>query len=70
VIVMRAGRIILDDAPATAFSEASWETLRSTYLEPPPAAVAGARLGLGTTPTDASLVASLAAGPGRRPGAG
>jgi energy-coupling factor transport system ATP-binding protein len=70
VIVMRAGRIILDGTPATVFSEASWETLRSTYLEPPAAAVAGSRLGLGATPTDASLVASLAAGTGRRPSAG
>jgi hypothetical protein len=33
-----------------------------TYLEPPLAARVGARLGLGGTPTEKTLVAALAAG--------
>jgi energy-coupling factor transport system ATP-binding protein len=61
VIVMRAGRVILDGPPATAFAEEAWEALGSTYLEPPLAARVGARLGLGATPTDASLIEALAA---------
>lgn len=63
VVVMRAGRVALDGPPAAVFAEDAWETLRSTYLEPPLAAMAGARLGLGPTPTDASLIAALAARP-------
>ena len=59
VIVMRAGRIVLDGTPAEAFADAAWPTLASTYLEPPLAARVGARLGLGTTPTEASLVGAL-----------
>jgi len=61
VVVMREGRIILDGTPATVFGRDSWETLRSTYLEPPLAATVGDRLGLGSTPTDAILIAALAA---------
>ncbi|HEX7225218.1 MAG TPA: ABC transporter ATP-binding protein [Candidatus Limnocylindria bacterium] len=61
VIVMRAGRVILDGPPATAFAEEAWEALGSTYLEPPLAARVGARLGLGATPTDAALIEALAA---------
>ena len=61
VIVLRAGRVILDGTPAAVFGRRSWEALRSTYLEPPLAAVVGDRLGLGSTPTDASLVEALAA---------
>jgi energy-coupling factor transport system ATP-binding protein len=56
VVVMRAGRIILDGAPADVFAEPSWAALASTYLEPPLAARVGARLGLGSTPTEADLV--------------
>jgi energy-coupling factor transport system ATP-binding protein len=59
VIVMRAGRVILDGAPADVFAPEAWPALRSTYLEPPLAAVIGERLGLGTTPTDAALIAAL-----------
>ena len=40
----------------TVFDETAWPTLASTYLEPPLAARVGARLGLGSTPTEASLV--------------
>jgi energy-coupling factor transport system ATP-binding protein len=60
VIVMRAGRVILDGAPAGVFAEDAWEALRSTYLEPPLSALVGARLGLGSTPTDESLIGALA----------
>ena len=38
VIVMRAGRIVLDGPPARVFARGRWEALRSTYLEPPLAA--------------------------------
>lgn len=61
VVVMGAGRILLDGSPADVFGEPAWPTLASTYLEPPLAARVGARLGLGTTPTEASLVEALAA---------
>src|SRR5918992_998411 len=60
VVVMRAGRIILDGGPAEVFAPDSREALASTYLEPPYAAIVGDRLGLGSTPTEASLVAGLA----------
>jgi energy-coupling factor transport system ATP-binding protein len=60
VVVMRAGRIVLDGSPAEVFAEPNWETLASTYLEPPLAARVGARLGLGSTPTEATLVDALA----------
>jgi energy-coupling factor transport system ATP-binding protein len=60
VVVMRAGRIVLDGAPQTVFAEEAWPTLASTFLEPPLAARVGARLGLGATPTEASLVSALA----------
>jgi energy-coupling factor transport system ATP-binding protein len=60
VIVMRDGRIVLDGTPADVFAEAAWPTLASTFLEPPLAARVGARLGLGSTPTDAALVTALA----------
>jgi energy-coupling factor transport system ATP-binding protein len=61
VVVMRAGRIILDGSPGEVFAAGAWEALRSTYLEPPLAAVIGDRLGVGATPTDASLIAALSA---------
>ena len=61
VIVMRAGGIILDGTPAEVFAEAAWPALASTYVEPPLAARVGAKAGVGATPTEAALVASLAA---------
>jgi energy-coupling factor transport system ATP-binding protein len=61
VVVMRAGRVVVDGAPEVVFGEAAWPDLRSAHLEPPRAAVAGARLGLGSTPTDVALVAALVA---------
>ncbi len=64
VVVLRAGKVLLDGPPASVFSEPSWEALRSTYLEPPLAAELGARMGFGATPTDRSLLAAIAQGPG------
>jgi energy-coupling factor transport system ATP-binding protein len=61
VVVMRAGRVVLDGTPAEVFAEPAWPVLAATYLEPPLAARVGARLGLGATPTEASLVEALAA---------
>jgi energy-coupling factor transport system ATP-binding protein len=61
IVVMGGGRVLLDGTPADVFGEAAWPTLASTYLEPPLAARVGARLGLGATPTEASLVEALAA---------
>jgi energy-coupling factor transport system ATP-binding protein len=60
VVAIRAGRIVLDGSPASVFAESAWEPLRSTYLEPPLAARVGSQLGLGSTPTDAALLAALA----------
>jgi energy-coupling factor transporter ATP-binding protein EcfA2 len=62
VVVMRAGRLILDGTPNRAFAADAWNALRSTYLEPPLAAVVGHRLGVGSTPTDGSLIDRLQAG--------
>jgi energy-coupling factor transport system ATP-binding protein len=61
VVVMAGGRIVLDGTPAEVFAEPAWPTLASTYLEPPLSARVGATLGLGSTPTDASLIDALAA---------
>jgi energy-coupling factor transport system ATP-binding protein len=60
VVVMGAGRVVLDGTPDDVFQESAWPTLASTYLEPPLAARVGARLGLGATATEASLVEALA----------
>ena len=59
VVVMRDGRLILDGTPDDVFAADAWDALRSTYLEPPLAAVLGDRLGVGSTPTDASLIEAL-----------
>lgn len=61
IVVLRAGRVIADGTPTTVFGSASWDALRSSYLEPPLASVLGQRLGLGSTPTDASLISALGA---------
>ena len=63
VIVMREGAVILDGSPDEVFAREHWPELASTYLEPPLAARTGAALGLGSTPTDGSLIEALA---GRR----
>ena len=59
IVVMRAGRILLDGPPDVVFDERNWQTLAATFLEPPLAARIGARLGLGPTPTEESLVAAV-----------
>jgi energy-coupling factor transport system ATP-binding protein len=61
IVVMGGGRILADGTPAEIFAETAWPVLASTYLEPPYAARVGARLGLGSTPTEAALVAALTA---------
>jgi energy-coupling factor transport system ATP-binding protein len=60
VVVLRAGRVILDGPPAAVFGAGAWDELRSTYLEPPLAARIGESLRLGATPTDGSLLEALA----------
>lgn len=60
VIVMRAGRVVIDAPTAEAFAAPAWATLRSTYVEPPLPALVGERLNLGATPTDARLLQALA----------
>ncbi|MFL5775785.1 MAG: energy-coupling factor ABC transporter ATP-binding protein [Chloroflexota bacterium] len=60
VVVMRDGAVILDGPPSEVFGEPAWTALASTYLEPPLPARVGARMGLGSTPTEDSLVAALA----------
>jgi energy-coupling factor transport system ATP-binding protein len=71
VVVMRAGRAILDGAPAEVFAVDRWALLREAALEPTYAARVGARMDLGSTPSDAVLIARMATGPirGRHPGA-
>lgn len=61
VVVMGAGRVLLDGEPAEVFAAASWPTLASTFVEPPLAARVGDRLGLGATPTEDAVAAALAA---------
>jgi energy-coupling factor transport system ATP-binding protein len=59
VVVMRDGGVAVDGAPDVVFGEQAWPELRAANLEPPLAARVGARLGLGTTPTEEALVAAL-----------
>jgi energy-coupling factor transport system ATP-binding protein len=59
IVVMRAGRVMLDGDPREVFAEEQWPILASTYLEPPLAARIGARMGAGSTPTEAALVERL-----------
>ena len=61
VVVMRAGRIVIDASPTEVFASESWSILRSTNLEPPFAAALGAQLGLGATPTDRAFVDAFVA---------
>ena len=67
VVVMRSGDVVADGAPAEVFAVDQAELLGSTGLVPPAAARAGARLGLGSTPTLAGLVAAMAAAGPRVP---
>jgi energy-coupling factor transport system ATP-binding protein len=59
IVVMGAGRVVLDGTASEVFDERNWPTLLATYLEPPLAARVGARLGFGATPTDVSLADRL-----------
>ena len=73
IVVMRAGKVVLDGSPAEVFDGANWPVLASTYLEPPLAARVGVRLGLGSTPTVRALIERLGEGcggtiPDRTPG--
>jgi energy-coupling factor transport system ATP-binding protein len=61
VAVLDRGRITLQGSPAEVFAPAAWPTLRAAGLEPPLAALAGHRLGLGSTPTDDAVIAALQA---------
>jgi energy-coupling factor transport system ATP-binding protein len=63
VVLLRDGRVIGDGTPASVFAPDRWPALRSTSLEPTAAARVGERLGLASTPTEASLIGALA---GRR----
>lgn len=65
VVVLTAGRVVADGGPAEVFAEGHWPALRAAGLEPPAAAVTGARLGLGSTPTEAAIVQALASAAGR-----
>jgi len=58
IVLLDAGRVILDGAPDSVFAQAQWAVLRAAGLEPPRAAVMGARMGLGSTPTERSLLAA------------
>ncbi len=59
VAVLERGRVTLQGTPAEVFAEEAWPALRSAGLEPTAAAVAGARHGLGSTPTEAALLEAL-----------
>ena len=59
VVVLRAGRLVLDGTPAEVFDAPNWPLLASTFLEPPVAARVGAHLRLGSTPTTSALIAAL-----------
>ena len=60
VVVMGAGRILLDGPPARSSPRRTGRRWRPRSSTRRYAARVGARLGLGSTPTEASLVAALA----------
>ena len=61
VVVLGAGRVLLDGPATEVFGPAAWPTLAATFVEPPLAARVGERLGLGSTPTEHTVVEALAA---------
>jgi energy-coupling factor transport system ATP-binding protein len=63
IVVLRQGTIVADGPPDAVFAPAGWELLSSTHLEAPPAARVGRAFGLGSTPTEESLVLALKAQP-------
>jgi hypothetical protein len=60
-VVLREGQVILDGSPEDVFAAEHWPLLETTHVEAPWAAQVGARLAVGSTPTEASLVAALRA---------
>jgi energy-coupling factor transport system ATP-binding protein len=61
VVLLDGGQVRLDGPPERVFAEGSWPILAAAGLEPPPSAHIGAQLGLGSTPTEESLVAAYRA---------
>jgi energy-coupling factor transport system ATP-binding protein len=61
VVLLVDGRVSHDGSPVEVFAQDRWPALRAAGLEPPIAAVLGARLGLGSTPTGAELLAAARA---------
>ena len=61
VVLLRRGSVALDGPPDVVFAEDTWPALRESGLEPPLSAVLGAELGLGSTPTETSLVEAMRA---------
>jgi energy-coupling factor transport system ATP-binding protein len=61
VVALRDGKMIIDGSPEEVFAAEHWALLETTHVEAPWAAREGARLALGSTPTEASLVATLRA---------
>jgi len=59
IVVMRGGLVVADGSPAEVFAPDMVGLLANAGLEPPPSARIGARLGLGSTPTVAALLAAL-----------
>jgi energy-coupling factor transport system ATP-binding protein len=58
IVLLEHGRVVLDGSPTDVFAEDSWPLLRRAGLEPPEAALLGARLGFGSTPTESALLAA------------
>ncbi|HEV8488938.1 MAG TPA: ATP-binding cassette domain-containing protein [Candidatus Limnocylindrales bacterium] len=61
VIVMTRGEVVLDGPPAAVFAAERTALLARAGIERPVAARVGERLGLGSTPTEAALLAALSA---------
>jgi energy-coupling factor transport system ATP-binding protein len=66
IVVMRRGRIVLDGSAEDVFADRAWETLASTFVEPPLPARLGVRLGLGSTPTERAFIEAVTAKGGAR----
>lgn len=59
IVVLRAGRVVLDGSPEAVFAQTAWPVLASTFLEPPLAARLAAAAGLDGIVTDEALVRAL-----------
>lgn len=62
IVVLDGGHVVLDGTPAEVFAESAWPTLRAASMEPPAAALIGARLGLGSTPTEDAVFEAMTSG--------